>query len=243
MTDQEIRNSLNDQNKRLLDEIEQSIPVRFEEWNEDFYAGKISKSEGCGVVYCKPDMNQAKIAHELLHIKTGYSLGDNNVMLEMARQSRNPIVRMIITDDLCEGLLNQSEHYLFFEEYLNMGYNATDFFETLRLQAEAELWKETIIKHGIGNNGTYTTTEVYSYLAVLILFMLYPVKGQYAHQYKKVSKAVPELSAAMERFVGELRSINIEPQEKEHMKATYEALAGDIIRWVRNSKIVPSIGR
>lgn len=243
MTDQEIRNSLNDQNKRLLDVIEQSIPVRFEEWNEDFYAGKISKREGCGVVYCKPDLHQAKIAHELLHIKTGYTLGDDNVMLEMARQCGNPIVRMIITDDLCEGLLNQAEHYLFFEDYLNMGYNATDFFEKLRLQADAELWKETIIKDGIGNNGVYKTTEVYSYLAVLILFMLYPVKRQYVHQYKKVSKAVPELSAAMERFVGELRTINIEPQEKGHMQAVYEALADDIIRWVRNSKIVPSIGR
>ena len=243
MTDQEIRNSLNDQNRRLLDDIENFISVRFEEWDKDFYAGKISKSEGCGVVYCKPDLHQAKIAHELLHIKTGYSLGDDNVMLGMAHKSGNPIVRMIITDDLCEGLLNQTEHYLFFEEYLNMGYNATDFFENLRLQTEAEQWKETIIKHGIGNNGTYTTTEVYSYLAVLILFMLYPVKRQYVHQYKKVSKAVPELSAAMERFVGELRTINIEPQEKGHMQAVYEALADDIIRWVRNSKIVPSIGR
>ncbi len=242
MTDQEIRNSLNDPNKRLLDEIEQSIPVRFVEWNEKFYAGKISQSEGCGVVYCKSDMHQAKIAHELLHIKTGYSLGDDNVMLEMARQSGNPILRMIITDDLCEGLLNQAEHYLFFEEYLNMGYNATDFFENLRLQIEAELWKEAIIKHGIGNNGVYKTTEVYSYLAVLILFLLYPVKGQYAHQYKKVSKAVPELAETMERFVGELRTINIKPQEKEHMQAAYEALAGDIIRWVRDSKIVPYIG-
>lgn len=120
----------------------------------------------CCVVYSKPDLYQAKIAHELLHVKTGYSLGDNNVMLDMARQSGNPIVRMIITGDLCEGLLNQTEHYLFFEEYLNMGYNATDFFKNLHLQAEAEQWKKTIIKHGIGNNGTYTTTEVYSYLAV-----------------------------------------------------------------------------
>ena len=44
MTDQEIRNSLNDENKRLLDDIENFISVRFEEWDKDFYAGKISKS-------------------------------------------------------------------------------------------------------------------------------------------------------------------------------------------------------
>lgn len=243
MTDQEIRNSLNDQNRRLLDDIENFISVRFEEWDKDFYAGKISKSEGCGVVYCKPDLHQAKIAHELLHIKTGYSLGDDNVMLGMAHKSGNPIVRMIITDDLCEGLLNQTEHYLFFDEYLNLGYNAIDFFENLRLQMEAELWKETIIKHGIGNNGTYTTTEVYSYLAVLILFLLYPVKGQYSHQYKKVSKAVLELSTAMDRFVGELLTIRIDSQEKGRMQAAYETLAGDIIRWVNNSKIIPSLVR
>lgn len=241
MTDQEIRNSLNDQNRRLLDEIEKSISVRFEEWDKDFYAGKISKSEGCGVVYCKPDLHQAKMAHELLHIQTGYSLGDDNVMLVMARQSGNPFVEMIITDDLCEGLLNQAEHYLFFEEYLNMGYNAIDFFENLRLQTEAEQWKEAIIKHGIGNNGTYTTTEVYSYLAVLILFLLYPVKRQYVHQYKKVSKAVPELSIAMDRFEGELRAIRIDSQDKGRMQAAYEALAGDIIRWVNNSRIIPSL--
>lgn len=240
MTDLEIKNSLNDENKRLLDDIENFISVRFEVWDKDFYAGKISKSEGCGVVYCKPDLHQAKIAHELLHIKTGYSLGDDNVMLGMAHKSGNPIVRMIITDNLCEGLLNQTEHYLFFDEYLNMGYNATDFFENLRLQMEAELWKEAIIKHGIGNNGTYTTTEVYSYLAVLILFLLYPVKGQYSHQYKKVSKAVPELSTAMDRFVGELLTIRIDSQEKGRMQAAYETLAGDIIRWVNNSKIIPS---
>jgi hypothetical protein len=239
MTDQEIRNSLSEQNKRLLEEIEKSIPVRFEEWDKDFYAGKISKSEGCGVVYCKSDLHQAKIAHELLHVKTGHSLGDNNIMLVMARQSRNPFVRMIITGNLCEGLLNQAEHYLFFEEYLNMGYNATDFFENLRLQSEAEQWKETIIKRGIGNNGTYTITEIYSYLGVLMLFLLYPVRRQYARQYNKVSRAVPELSAAMERFVGELRTINPETQERERMQATYEALAGDIIRWVCNSKILP----
>ena len=226
MTDQEIRNSLNDQNRRLLDDIENFISVRFEEWDKDFYAGKISKSEGCGVVYCKPDLHQAKIAHELLHIKTGYSLGDDN-----------------ITDNLCEGLLNQTEHYLFFDEYLNLGYNAIDFFENLRLQMEAELWKETIVKHGIGNNGTYTTTEVYSYLAVLILFLLYPVKGQYSHQYKKVSKAVPELSTAMDRFVGELLTIRIDSQEKGRMQAAYETLAGDIIKWVNNSKIIPSLVR
>jgi hypothetical protein len=240
MTNLEIKNSLNDENKRLLDDIENFISVRFEVWDKDFYAGKISKSEGCGVVYCKPDLHQAKIAHELLHIKTGYSLGDDNVMLGMAHKSGNPIVRMIITDDLCEGLLNQAEHYLFFEEYLNMGYNATDFFENLRLQTEAEQWKEAIIKHGIGNNGTYTTTEVYSYLAVLILFLLYPVKRQYAHQYKKVSKAVPELSIAMDRFEVELRAIRIDSQDKGRMQAAYEALAGDIIRWVNNSKIIPS---
>lgn len=238
MDDQEIRSRLNEPNRQLLQEIESNmLPVRFEEWDESHYAAKIAKSQGCGIVYCMPDLYQAKIAHELLHIKTGFSLGDDNVMLDMARQSGNPLVMMVITEDLCEGLLNQAEHYLFFEEYKNMGYNATDFFEELRLQTAAEQWKDKIIKHGIGNNGTYTTTEIYSYLAVLILFLLYPVKGQYKSQYKKVSKAIPELSSAMEIFVGELQAINPETRERGRMQAAYEVLTNDIIRFLGNTKI------
>lgn len=240
MNNQEIRNSLNDVNIRLLDEIEKIIPVRFDEWDKNYYAGKISIKDGYGVVYCKPDMHQAKIAHELLHIKTGCLLGDNNIMLVKARQSRNPLSRMIITEELCEGLLNQTEHSLFFDDYMAMGYNAVDFFESMKLQVEADLWKDIIIKNGIGKGGAYSTTEVYSYLAVLILLLLYPVKGQYNHQYKKISKAIPELANAMERFVGSLQTISIASTDRNRMQSTYEALASDIIRWLDNSTVKPS---
>ena len=240
MNNQEIKDCLNNGNKLLLDEIEKMLPVRFEVWDENYYAGKISMKEGCGVVYCKPDMHQAKIAHELLHIKTGYLLGDNKIMLVRARQSMNPLSIMIITEALCEGLLNQTEHSLFFEDYMAMGYKAVDFFESMKLQVEADLWKDTIIKNGIGKGGTYSTTEIYSYLAVLILFLLYPVKGQYNHQYKKISKAIPELANAMERFVGRLQTISITSTDRNKMQSTYEALASDIIKWLDNSKVIPS---
>lgn len=238
MDDQEIRSKLNEQNQRLLHEIESNMmPVRFEEWDVSHYAGKIAKSQGCGIVYCMSDLHQAKIAHELLHIKTGYLLGDTGIMLKVVGQCANPIAHAIIADKFCEDLVNQTEHSLFFEEYLAMGYNALDFFESMCLPREATVWIDLFDKQGLGRNGIITKDEAYSYLGVMILLSLYPIKGQYRQQLKKVSTANAELAGVMKKFVSTISTIVIEAGEKGKLQNAYMELANDIISWVSVNKV------
>lgn len=238
MDDQEIRSKLDAPNQQLLREIESNmLPVRFEEWNASYYGSKIAKSQGCGIVYCMPDLHQAKIAHELLHIKTGFLLGDTGIMLKVVNQCANPMARAIIIDELCEDLVNQTEHFLFFEEYKDMGYNVSDFFESMCLPKEAADWIDVFEKQGLGRNGSITKDEVYSYIGVLVLLSLYPIKNQYRHQLKRVSKANTELAGVMKKFVNTISTIVIDVKEKNKLQNAYTELANDIISWVNANHV------
>ena len=240
MDNLEIRNKLNAQNLNLLQEIESTmLPVIFEEWSNNHYASKIAKSQSCGVVYCRPDLNQAKIAHELLHVKTGFLLGDCIIMLQIVGQCNVPLAELIIHDSFCEGLVNQTEHYLFYNEYLAMGYNTADFFESHAVPQSAQLWIDQFEKKGLGSNGIYNKTEVHAFLSVLILLMLYPVKGQYKHQLKRLSKVNPALFDIMKRYVNSLNNIKLTANDRNKLQDAYKDLANSIISWVGANRVLP----
>lgn len=232
MNSDEIKYQLNEQNKKLLQTIEEFLPVRFELWDENYYGAKISKKENCGIVYCRTDLHQAKIAHELLHLKTGSLLGDDEVILSFVRKSISPQVYQIVSDSLCKDLLNHTEHYLMFEEYQSMGYNAIDFFESHSLQSEATQWINHIEKHGLGVKGYYTTNEIHSYIGLLILLYLYPIRGQYKYQIKKISKCIPSLAKIVKDFTDKLSEITTNSEDREKMEKAYVALATGLIEWI-----------
>lgn len=104
------------ENVKLLDELKKDINIRFEKWGQNHWGAKLTDSDSVGIVYCPNEFSDAKIAHELLHLKIGHIMGHNGY-LHLQAALHPPYISRIFTDEVLTHLLNSYEHMKIIDEY------------------------------------------------------------------------------------------------------------------------------
>lgn len=236
MTEQEIRNCLSNNNKKLLAEIEKKMPVKFSFWDKDCYACQVHKNENdeqCEVeIFYKEPLIQAKIAHELLHAKTSIILGDNAIMFAVENQSS--IFEFLIQKGASD-IGNACEHVIFFPDLLDMGYHLVDSFEQPKDLSNSLVSIDNLRNHGLKENGHYSTEKVFEYLGLLFTFLFYPDEKRFKKQVKVLSKIDIPLFTIVNKLKKSCTDCDIVPNNKDFMQESYFNFANDLNKWLEKA--------
>lgn len=100
---------------QLVSEIEAVVPVKFTQWDNHYYSSVLKKNEDgspreAGIQFKLP-LEIPKIAHELLHMKVGLTMGDNGCMLTIPGKSF--WYRIFVKHGIVAQILNLCEHVIF----------------------------------------------------------------------------------------------------------------------------------
>lgn len=233
MGEKSIRDWLDCNNKKLIEEIEASIPVKFSHWDRDYFACQVHKDENgkhCEVeVFFKEPLEQAKIAHELFHAKICLTFGDNGIMYTIKDQTVP--FQCMMREDNASNILNCCEHNMFFPDYLEMGYKEEDSFEESKNLGKMFKELEELVKKGLKENGHYDINRVFKYLGLAFSFLFYPNDKRFAKQVKQLRTIDVTLFTRLKRLKDNCSDITITPDNKEFVQESYFSFANEINKW------------
>lgn len=166
-----MKELLDSNNKELVAEIESIVPIYFIQHKESCYQATVKKDlKGeptlAKLWYYEP-LSQAKLAHELYHIKIAVLLGDNASMIILPEE--NMYASIFYNKEYCTDFLNHIEHLIFYNIYKDAGYSDNDFFEYVNPE-KAAIHYQNIISNGIKNEkGLYNIYRLQEYIRLLVL--------------------------------------------------------------------------
>lgn len=237
MIEEQIRTWLDDNNKALISEIEKSIPVRFTQWEEDHYSCQLHKNEiGDHIeaeIFYKEPLAQAKIAHELLHAKVGYTFGDNYIMYTVS--DKHVFFSYMLKNEFASGILNACEHIIFFKDYLEMGYNEEDCFEPTANLDDSIRELDKLVKKGLKEKGHYSSEKVAQYLGLAFSFIFYPNFERFKKQVEMLKKIDFPLFSRFRNLRDACCNLDIIPENKEFIQNAYYKFAFDMNKWFTNA--------
>ena len=232
MDERAIRDSLDKQTKALLEEVENHIPVKFTKWDQDHFACQVHK-DGTGrqceaEVFYKEPIEQAKIAHELLHAKTSLILGDNAIMFSVPKPTI-PFICLMETDN-ASNIVNACEHIIFFPEYLDMGYKEEDSFEKPQDIDKRKKELACLVEQTLKDKGQYSIQKVFQYLGLAFSFMFYPNNMKFKNEIKMLRR-IDAILYAIINVLKEACSVDIIPENKEYIQKAYYGFANSMNDW------------
>lgn len=233
MTEQDVRDWLDEANKQLLAEIEKTTPVKFTFWTENHFGCQVHKDENgvqCEVeVYYKEPLSQAKIAHELLHAKTSIVLGDNAIMFVIENQTI-PFIYLMKNENASQ-IVNACEHVIFFPDYLDMGYQEDDSFEPPQNLAKSFATIDELSAYKLKENGNYSIKKVFEYLALSFSFLFYPNEKRFKKQVKTLKQIDYPLFSIMNNLRRACTDCTIVPENKDFIQESYFDFANGLNKW------------
>lgn len=237
MTEQDIRNWLDPEIKKLLLEVEAMVPVKFTLWGEDFFACQVHK-DNYGVqceaeIFYKEPITQAKLAHELLHAKTSLILGDNGIMFSVDNQCA--LFPYFLSHYNASNIINACEHNIFFPDYLDMGYAEDDSFEqpeNLDKRMKELSYLET---YGLKESGHYSSEKVFLYIGLVFSFLFYPGEKRFARVVKRLRKIDVPLFSIMMSLKLACSDLEIVPENKDFIQQSYLEFAKKMNAWMTNA--------
>lgn len=233
MDEQQIRAWLDENNQKLIKEIECSIPVKFTRWEKDYFACQVHKDDNGEnfevEVFYKEPLEQAKIAHELLHAKTCLTFGDNVIMFTIENQTVP--FRYMMKGENASNILNTCEHNMFFPDYLDMGYKEEDSFEESNDLEKRYQELDKLSRSGLKKDGHYDSQRVFEYLGLAFSFLFYPNDKRFAKQVKQLRKIDITLFSRLNKLKRDCSNITITPDNKEFVQEAYLNFANEINKW------------
>ena len=241
MTSNDVKQSLDDANRHLLEKIEKNIPVIFKErnvanitQNKRCYESVLRKSEPVHAeVFFYTPIRQEKIAHELLHMYVASILGDCTSIIYY--DPKCLFTTCLFTDAFCTDLLNQSEHVIMYPLYKGMGYNPDLFVESLVDTHDTEY--QSLLSNGIQNIEVYSSRNVDCFIRLCIYYMSFPLDNRYKRKCKQLRNIDKSLYFIIESYFNQLRSITISSKNSKVLQLTYKSLRDNIARWVNSRNI------
>lgn len=231
MDEEQLRKDLDSHNKTLLSEIELTVPVKFTNWDKDYYASQLHKNS-CGgyceaEVFYKEPLEQPKIAHELLHSKTGLILGDNAIMFAVEKQTI-PFQYMMKG---AEHIGNVCEHVIFYPVYLEMGYKEEDFCEQAK-DIDSRLEELSfLLKNGLKDKGHYSSQKVSQYLGLAFSFLFYPQDERFRKEVKQLQKIDVTLFSMIKKLKDACCNLDIIPENRDYIQEAYLDFAYNMNDW------------
>lgn len=237
MTEEEIRKWLDENNTALISEIEKSVPVKFTYWGEDHFACILHKNEkgehvGAEIFYKMP-LSQAKIAHELLHAKVALTLGDNSIMYNI--DNKHALLSFMLKEEFASNILNVCEHVIFFQDYLDMGFDEAECFECASDLNKSLLELDNLKKNGLKENGHYSSERVFKYLVLAFSFMFYPNTELFKREVKILRKLDLSLFSRLSDLRRACDDLVICPENKEFIQDAYYKFASNMNKWFINA--------
>ena len=175
-----------------------------------------------------------KIAHELLHAKCGYLLGDDRHLFNTIKKM-NPITQVILNKNICNSIINQTEHYIFYRDYVNMGYTPKLFVEGVCFDKRGweifnKNWKMKVNENGV--------TGIYNLICVLHHILLFPIDNRFRSIEKELKRMNGQLYTIFKEFACSISNVHLEKNKLQPLEQNYEQLSTNIDQWLQNNNIV-----
>ena len=234
-----ILDIIDDPCKNLLAEVQNHVRISFELRNDDlreYDYQTIERGEDMLPVvgrirYYEP-IESCKIAHELLHARCGYSLGYDKEIYIMVQNLSTLTARQVLSD-MCESILNQTEHYIFFHEYINMGYDSSKFVESISYP-ETE-WRKFV------NNYKRTNISVVDVTNLLNTFhhiMLFPIDNRFKAEKQQLKHLERDLFDAFKQFKNSLPDMSkLSSDQIYPIAPQYKKLLEGIDTWCKMKRL------
>ena len=174
-----------------------------------------------------------KIAHELLHAKCSYLLGDNRHLYSFAQQM-HPITQIILNRNMCESILNQAEHYIFYKDYANMGYTPDLFVEKVSFDKTGWKFFKQTWKARTNENGV---TGIYNLICAMHHILLFPIDNRFRHIEKELKNINGQLYAIFNKFTTSISCVRLEKNILHPIEEDYENLVREIDQWLVENSI------
>lgn len=222
----------------LLEEIQQSCHIRFQEWNESYCAFKVENRDDDGnvqegVVYFYKDCKSAHVCHELLHAKCDVLFG-NDVLTLFRPDEKNSMCEKMLDFGYWEKFSNHIQHQIFYTEYIKMGYVAKDFFSSLKFEGNGEL-KKFIKRRDLKVNNIYTPSLVAMYLDALYHFMFFPIDNRFRITLRKFKTIDPGLYKIHNEFYEVVKNIKLNAESKDTLQEAERKLSESLYNWVKKT--------
>ena len=231
-----LKDKLNEQNAALLDEIEKIFPVEFEKWDKQYWGAKIKKNPNIGIIYHPTTFSDAKVAHELLHLKIGSIMGDNQTLLEYPKKLQNKMVENLFNHKVVEHFLNSYEHMKMFSLYKSMGFDDKDFFEDTISSSMSE-FSEYIKKKGLVQGNSYCLRILIRYISSVISCLSFPIDARWNKELKNFKHADKILYDIIQKYWKGILQLPLSYECKKDMENKHIEFIDNINNWMSNKKI------
>lgn len=235
---QDIYEQLDENNKQMVEQLNEYHPVEFRMWQEDHYSSLVKYRDvpvpKIVILFYTP-LSQEKIAHELLHMFCAIFLGTNECML--SKPDEEGVRKYIFPELFCEQFLNNVEHILIYPEYKDMGYNPSLFFEPY---IDPGNNVEEFLKYSMKSNGKYSLAMVVNYLALCTFLESFPLDKSCEKLIKKIKCVEYPLYYIVAQFFKKIKDTNIFEDNYNYMQQQYEDFRDAVILWCeeRESQLI-----
>lgn len=233
-----FREKLCVRNIELLTEIEKKMPVIFEAWDKTHWGAKIRNSDKAGIVYYPTVFSDAKIAHELLHLKISSMMGNNAILL-LEASFCFPHLNRIFNHQVGEHFLNSYEHMKIFQEYLDMGFDGSNFFENDgRDEGINTPFFDAIRNGGLSPKGEYEIALLGQYICTTIAHMSYPFDNSKKKGLKILERTEKPLFKIIKNYWDKILSLPLTDKGKTEMDEEHKKFIKSMGKWVAGKKII-----
>ena len=229
----EVVNFLNDTNKEIVSFIEQYVSIVFTKTDCDNYYSQMHKNEeGLPVraeIFYKEPMEQAKFAHELLHMKADLMIGDDLIVYEIAMSDKK--LSKIIDKRFCEDLLNVTQHIAFAPDIEEMGFGMEQFEnETISSLVES-IYRDTL-NTKLKFLGIYDSIRVQNYLKLLLMFMFFPDEKRFAKEVKALKSIDFILYSRVRELHYAFKNVELSKDSYDYIQEQYKFFVEGVQKWV-----------
>lgn len=235
MNEEQLRAWLDANNRSLLEQIETIIPVKFTLWDKNHYACQVHKDNQGQKreieVYYKEPLSQAKIAHELLHAKVDVILCDGITLYDVPNICK--ATEGLLTN--ADQMVNGCEHYIFFPEYLDLGYAEEESFEEYQIPAESQELLDSLCQHGLKSGLQYDINKVFQFLSLSFTFCLYPNDERFIAEKERLKSLDKVLFSKVDKLRDDC-DLEIIPENRQYLQDAYREFTRSVNSWFLANK-------
>ena len=235
-----IRNELDQACLSLLNDVEQYIAIDFVQQDTPPYGFQVTERTTnhlpkTGRVFYYQPINSAKIAHELLHAKIDYFLGNGMCIYKYAQNI--DVLNSLFDYNMCADFTNQTAHKIFYKEYAAMGYSPENFVEGVHWDTQGWnalklRWKKTPKENQL--------VDIKNFILAITHIMLFPIDNRFAYIEREMKHMERDLFAIFKKFRDIIETLQIRATDGDKMEQAYMAFIKDIHSWGTKNNIIHS---
>ena len=236
----DILEHLDEACKNLLFEVEKHVSVEFVVRNDtqkecDFQVLErdVNRIPTKGRIRYYEPIESCKIAHELLHAKCSYLLGYDKIIYDIVQTLSSATAKQVLTAKMCGSILNQTEHFVFYSAYHDMGYSDEKFVESINFDQQG--WDKFCKAY---NRAKISSIDVSNLILTLHHIILFPIDNRFKAVSTQLKHLERDLYSAFQSFKKELPNMkNMEQDQIYPLENSYRELLEAIDNWCKKHEV------